>query len=98
MPLTEYLNLLRFEGTFVQLGAPDEGLPGIGVMNLIFKRVKITGSLIGSPQDIRDMFDLAVAKNVQPWVEEIPMKDANKAIVDMEAGKPRYRYTLYNEV
>ncbi|KAK3320399.1 chaperonin 10-like protein [Cercophora scortea] len=97
MPLMQYFDLLKLDGTFVQVGAPDDGLPKIGAMPLIMKRLKLTGSLIGSPKDIRDMFALAVEKNVRPWVEEIPMKDANKAIVDMEAGVARYRYTLVNE-
>ncbi|KAL2185701.1 alcohol dehydrogenase-like protein [Thermothelomyces heterothallicus CBS 203.75] len=97
MPLTDYLSLLRFDGTFVQLGAPDDGLPNLSQGPLIFKRIKITGSLIGSPQDLRDMLQLAVEQNVRPWIDEIPMKDANKAIVDMGAGKPRYRYVLVNE-
>jgi len=97
MPLMGYLSLLKMDGTFVQVGAPDDGLPTIQQMPLIFKRLKITGSLIGSPNEIREMFELAVAKNVKPWVKEVPMKEANKAIVDMDKGLPRYRITLVNE-
>jgi D-arabinose 1-dehydrogenase-like Zn-dependent alcohol dehydrogenase len=97
MPLMGYMSLLKFDGTFVQLGAPDDGLPGIQQFPLIFKRLKITGSLIGSPSDIREMLQLAVDKKVHPWIEEIPMKEANRAIVDFTAGKPRYRYVLYND-
>jgi alcohol dehydrogenase (NADP+) len=43
------------------------------------------------------MLQLAVEKKVQPWVQQRPLKDANNAIVDMEAGKARYRYVLVNE-
>lgn len=43
------------------------------------------------------MLQLAVDKNIKPWVETRPLKDANQAIVDLEAGKPRYRYVLVNE-
>jgi D-arabinose 1-dehydrogenase-like Zn-dependent alcohol dehydrogenase len=97
MPLMEYLSLLRFDGTFIQVGAPEDGLPTIQQFPLIFKRLKITGSLIGSPGDIRDMLQLAEDKKVKPWIQEIPMKDANQAILDFEAGKPRYRFVLANE-
>ncbi|KAK3312030.1 chaperonin 10-like protein [Apodospora peruviana] len=97
MPLMEYMSLLGMDGTFVQVGAPDDGLPTIQQFPLIFKRLKLTGSLIGSPGDIREMFELAVEKKVKPWVREVPMKDANKAICEFEAGKPRYRFTLVNE-
>lgn len=96
MPFNEYLLLLDLDGTFIQVGAPDDDLPPIQQMALIFNRIKLTGSLIGSPQDIREMFQLVVEKNVQPWVKEIPMKDANQAILDLEAGKPRYRFVLKN--
>ncbi|KAM7211544.1 GroES (chaperonin 10)-like protein [Rhypophila decipiens] len=97
MPIMDYLSLLRLDGTFVQVGAPEDGLPTIQQFPLIFKRLKITGSLIGSPNDIREMFQLAADKKVRSWIQEIPMKDANKAILDFEAGKPRYRFVLVNE-
>lgn len=97
MPLQGYLSLLRRDGTFVQVGAPEDGLPQLGAFPFIVNRIKLTGSLIGSPEDIREMFRLAVDKKVKPWIQEIPMKDANQAIVDMDAGKARYRFTLVNE-
>lgn len=38
------------------------------------------------------------AKNgVRTWNNNVPMKDATRAIVDMEAGKTRYRIVLVNE-
>lgn len=97
MPVQDYFNLLKFDGVFVQVGLPDDGFPTFQQKPLIFKRIKITGSLIGSPDDIREMFDLALAKGVKPWISTIPMKDANQAIVDFEKGAPRYRFVLENE-
>lgn len=43
------------------------------------------------------MLQLAADMKVEPWVQERPLKDANKTIVDMEAGHARYRYVLVNE-
>ena len=43
------------------------------------------------------MLELTATKNIKAWIETRPMKEANKAIVDMTAGKARYRYTLVNE-
>jgi len=57
----------------------------------------ITGSMIGSPSEIREMFDLAVAKGVRTWVEKRPMDQATKAVQDMHEGKATYRYVLMNE-
>ncbi|GIZ45711.1 hypothetical protein CKM354_000886600 [Cercospora kikuchii] len=96
MPLGGYLDLLDVGGTFVQVGAPDDVLPPFLAFALIMKKCKIVGSLIGSPAEIREMFELAASQKVQPWIEERDMKDANKTIVDFEAGKPRYRYVLKN--
>ncbi|CRK21700.1 hypothetical protein BN1723_002815 [Verticillium longisporum] len=98
MPYTGYLGLLKPGGKLVQVGAPDGGnLPPVNAFSLILNGINLGGSLIGTPNDIREMLELAVEKKVKPWVETRPMKDANKAIVDFEAGKPRYRYVLVNE-
>lgn len=91
----DYLNLLNHNGTMVQVGAPEGDVP-LSVFNLIRGRRSLAGSAIGSPGEIREMFQLAADKNIKPWVEKRPMKDANQAIVDMEAGKPRFRYVLVN--
>jgi D-arabinose 1-dehydrogenase-like Zn-dependent alcohol dehydrogenase len=97
MPLTDYLSLLKTDGCFVQLGIPDNGTLAIPAGSLIFRRLKMGGSLMGGPAEIREMLDLAARKNVQSWVHEVPMSEANRAIQDMEAGKARYRYVLVNE-
>lgn len=98
MPLADYLLMLKTEGTFIQVGAPDGGnLPNINAFTLIGNGIKVGGSGIGSPKEIKYMLDLAAEKKIKPWIQERPLKDANNAIVDMEAGKARYRYVLVNE-
>jgi alcohol dehydrogenase (NADP+) len=78
--------------------APDGGeLPPINAFTIISNGIKVGGSAIGSPQDIKDMLDLAVQRNIKPWIQQIPLKDANRAVVDLHAGKARYRYVLVNE-
>lgn len=98
MPLSQYLRLLKIDGTFVQLGAPEDPLPAIRAGALISKAVKITGSSIGSPDEIRQMLQLASEKRILPWIEKRPMEEVNEALVDMHEGKARYRYVLTNEV
>jgi alcohol dehydrogenase (NADP+) len=90
-----YLSLLDIGGQFIQVGAPEDPL-GFMAFALILKKVKIGGSLIGSPDEIREMLQLAADKNIHPWINERPMADANNAIVDFEKGMPRYRYVLKN--
>jgi alcohol dehydrogenase (NADP+) len=95
-PLDQYLNLLDVNGTFVQLGAPDDPIPSFSPMGLIFKNLKIAGSLIGTRQHIRDMLELAKKTDLQAWVQVRPMEEANQVLVDFENGAPRYRYVLKN--
>lgn len=97
MPILDYINLLRPSGTFIQLGNPEDGTLDIPVPALIMKGVKLGGSLIGSPSEIREMLQVAADKKVKSWIQEVPMKEANRAILDMDAGKARYRYVLVND-
>lgn len=98
MPLSGYLRLLKTDGVFVQVGAPEQPLPPVMAFSLIQKGVKITGSNIGSTEDIREMLKLAAEKRVFPWIQKRAMKDVNVALKDMHAGKARYRYVLLNEM
>lgn len=98
MPFAQYLRLLKRDGTFVQVGAPEDALPPLMAWSLIQKSVKVTGSNIGSPADIRDMLQVAAEKRVLPWVQRREMGDVNSALVDMHDGKARYRYVLENGV
>ncbi|CAK4032141.1 probable alcohol dehydrogenase, class V [Lecanosticta acicola] len=97
MPLSDYLALLKVHGTFIQVGAPEDKLPDLTAFALVMKGVKIGGSLIGAPGQIEEMLQLVAEKKIKPWINTRPLKDANQAILDFEAGKPRYRITLVNE-
>ncbi|KAL0262287.1 hypothetical protein SLS55_003728 [Diplodia seriata] len=97
MPLMGYLGLLKFRGAFVQVGAPEDIMPGISAFPLIMKEVSISGSAIGAPREIEEMLQLAADGKIKPWVQVRPMKEANQAVVDFEEGKPRYRFVLENE-
>lgn len=78
--------------------APDHGsLPLINAFSLLNSRIKIGGSVIGSPDDVNEMLKLAAEKGVKSWVQKRPLSDANQAIVDMAAGKARFRCVLVNE-
>ena len=43
MPLSLYLRLLRVNGQFIQVGAPEDKIPGFNAFSLIGKGVKIGG-------------------------------------------------------
>lgn len=96
MPLEQYLMLLRTNGQFIQVGAPEDRLPAFNAFSLIAKGCKIGGSAIGAPHEIEEMLELTAEKGVKPWIQKRPMKEANQAVVDMSEGKARYRYVLVN--
>lgn len=97
MPIDHYLSLLKPDSSFIQVGAPDDGnMPAPNVFTLIKNRIKVGGSMIGAPHEIREMLAFAAEKKIKPWIELRPMSEANQAVQDLVAGKPRYRYVLYN--
>ena len=53
MPLDSYLQLLRSNGTIIQVGAPEDKMPAFSAFALIAKGVKVGGSIIGSPREIK---------------------------------------------
>lgn len=97
MPLEEYLTLLRTNGQFIQVGAPEDKMPAFAAFSLIAKGVKIGGSAIGAPAEIEEMLELTAKKWIKPWVQNRPLKEANQVVRDMDAGKARYRFVLVNE-
>ncbi|KAK8151143.1 chaperonin 10-like protein [Phyllosticta citrichinensis] len=97
MPLAQYLLLLKVRGTYIQVGAPEEALKGFNMFSIIAKNLKIGGSIIGNTEEIKEMLQIAADAKVKPWVQERPLKEANDALLDMEAGKARYRYVMVNE-
>ncbi|OBS26286.1 hypothetical protein FPOA_00226 [Fusarium poae] len=95
MPWNEYLGLLRVDGTMVQVGAPEKPIP-INIFSILPIRGRFTSTSTATPDEIRDMLQLAADKNLKPWVEERPMREANEVLKDLQAGKPRFRYVLVN--
>lgn len=44
------------------------------------------------------MLQLAADKNIQPWIELLPMKEVGKAVQGVQDGKARYRYVLTQDL
>ena len=97
LPLDGYLTLLARKGVYVHVGAPEDAMPKFSMFSLIPKRASIQGSQTGSRKDIEYMLDLFAKTGVHTWNNNVDMKEANQVMLDMEAGKARYRYVLCNE-
>ncbi|PNP39585.1 hypothetical protein TGAMA5MH_08604 [Trichoderma gamsii] len=96
MPLTDYITLLKRDGSFCQLGLPDDGQFNVDAAAIASQRRSLTGSFMGSPNEIREMLQLAADKAIKPRVEVYPMSEANSVLKKMELGKAKYRYVLVN--
>jgi alcohol dehydrogenase (NADP+) len=53
------------------VGAPEEPIPPMKLWALITTNIHMTGWAIGSPQDINEMFAVAVKHNVRPWIQKV---------------------------
>ncbi|KAI9242352.1 MAG: hypothetical protein BYD32DRAFT_483306 [Podila humilis] len=92
----ELLSLVANGGKFIMLAMP-ESLMVIPPAALLFRQVSIVGSLIGGRNTTAEMLDFASKHNVRPWIEKMPMSDANAAIKHMMEGGPRYRVVMETE-
>ncbi|WVQ69184.1 uncharacterized protein L199_007400 [Kwoniella botswanensis] len=98
MNMPAYLSLLRPGGNFIFVGIPEGGqVPTIPLFAMVMGNVHIGGSLIASPQTLKDMLQLVADKKVKPWIQKWSMDKVNEAVPSMIAGNARYRYVLVNE-
>lgn len=90
-----YLSMLAPRGRLHIVGVVPKPIP-VPVMSLIFPQCSLSGSPLGSPATTLDMLEFCVRHNIQPLTEHFAMKDANKAVEHLRAGKARYRIVLDN--
>jgi alcohol dehydrogenase (NADP+) len=88
-----YLQLLKRDGTMILVGAPPAPhlLPGF---DLILRRRRVVGSLIGGIKETQEMLDYCAEHNILSDVEVIPIKDINTAYDRMLKGDVRYRFVI----
>lgn len=75
------------------VGVVPDPIP-VAAFSLIGQQRAISGSLTGSPTDIRTMLDFAARHGVAPQTEHFPMSRINEAFARLESGKARYRIVL----
>lgn len=91
-----YFNILKANGVFINVNAPEFSYPPVPLFMLLFKQIIVTGSLAGTPSIAEEMLQFAADKNIKAWYKKYSMKDVNKAIEDFRAGLPRFRFVLEN--
>ena len=93
LPWPALIDTLRPEGKLVICGVPASEMK-FGAFPLIGAERSIVGGRLGSAQDSKDMLAFSATHKVKPMLETFAMKDANKALDHVRAGKARYRAVL----
>ncbi len=91
--LGAYLNLLKREGTLVQLGAPDKPL-SVPAFPLLMRRRNLSGSLIGGLAETQEMLDFCGKHNITSDIEMIRMDQINEAYERMIKSDVKYRFVI----
>lgn len=92
--LDPFLGMLKRDGTLVLVGAPASAHPSPGVFNLILKRRRIAGSLIGGIAETQEMLDFCAEHGIVSDIEMIPMDSINEAYERMLKSDVKYRFVI----
>lgn len=92
--LDQYTSLLKRDGTLTLVGVPEHNHPSPAVLNLIFKRRTIAGSLIGGIQETQEMLDFCGEHGITSDIELIDMQYINEAYERMLKSDVKYRFVI----
>ena len=82
-------------GTLCVVGLTQEELKFLPTQ-FVFTQKSVTGSNVGSPQEILDMLSFSAKHGIKTQTEVMPMSQVNEAIARLLANKARYRIVLEN--
>lgn len=92
--LDAYTELLKRDATMCLVGAPATAHPSPSVMNLIFKRRQIAGSLIGGIKQTQEMLDFCAEHTIVSEIELIPIEMINQAYERILKSDVKYRFVI----
>jgi uncharacterized zinc-type alcohol dehydrogenase-like protein len=76
------------------VGAPSTPHPSPTIMNLIFGRRSLGGSLIGGIKETQEMLDFCAKHQITSEIELIPIQDINTAYDRMVKSDVKYRFVI----
>ncbi|MDO4929110.1 MAG: NAD(P)-dependent alcohol dehydrogenase [Corynebacterium sp.] len=91
--MDEYLNLLAFNGTFVQLGLPQDPMR-IAARSLTQRRISVAGSLVGGIPETQEMLDFCAEHGIGAEIELIDAHYINEAYKRTVDSDVRYRFVI----
>ncbi|KAL6250947.1 hypothetical protein RBB50_001155 [Rhinocladiella similis] len=81
------VNLLRNGGLAVVVSFPPEGFH-VSAADLVFRRISVTGTLIGSNKALKEMLEFCVEHGVTAKITTYPFSAVNELVEDYHAGTP----------
>lgn len=91
--LDAYLALLRTDGAFVNVGAPEEPV-ALNLFSVIGGRRTLAGSGIGGIQETQEMLDFCAAHGIGAEIELIAAEEINDAYERVLSSDVRYRFVI----
>ncbi|SAL56493.1 alcohol dehydrogenase [Caballeronia peredens] len=92
--LDQFMVLLKRDGTMTLVGAPEHPHPSPSVVNMIFKRRSLAGSLIGGIAETQEMLDFCGEHGITSDIEMIRMDEINTAYERMLKSDVKYRFVI----
>ncbi|QEV19856.1 NAD(P)-dependent alcohol dehydrogenase [Streptomyces alboniger] len=93
LPLDKYLGLLRTDGAFVNVGAPEEPV-SLSLFSVIAGRKTLAGSGIGGIRETQEMLDFCAEHGLGSEIELIRADQINEAYERVLASDVRYRFVI----
>ncbi|MEU1039059.1 NAD(P)-dependent alcohol dehydrogenase [Streptomyces sp. NPDC005551] len=93
LDLDRYLSLLRTDGAFVNVGAPEEPV-ALNLFSVIGGRKTLAGSGIGGIQETQEMLDFCAEHGFGAEIELISAAEINEAYERVLASDVRYRFVI----
>ena len=93
IPLNDYLELLKLDGSMVAVGVPEKSF-SIHPFPLIMLRRSYSGSLIGSIAETQEMLHFCAKHQALPEVEVISPHQVNQAYERVLKRDVRYRFVM----
>ncbi|GLV80596.1 dehydrogenase [Streptomyces lavendulae subsp. lavendulae] len=93
LPLDAYLGLLKVDGAFVNVGAPEEPV-ALNLFSVIGGRRTLAGSMIGGIAETQEMLDFCAEHGLGSEIEVIAAEQVNEAYERVLASDVRYRFVI----
>ncbi|MBT1095328.1 NAD(P)-dependent alcohol dehydrogenase [Streptomyces chartreusis] len=91
--LDRYLSLLKTDGAFVNVGAPEEPV-ALNLFSVIMGRKTLAGSGIGGIRETQEMLDFCAEHGIGAEIELIGADEINDAYERVLGSDVRYRFVI----